>query len=98
MDVAASQLPPGRKIVFVRYAPAHSPHYSLVANDADLGSSPIWWVYDRGAGDNARLRALAPDRVAYVLDEEMGWIGVAERARAWTPPADRAPGARAPGW
>jgi hypothetical protein len=88
VDVAASHLPPGRKIVFVRYAPAHSPHYSLIANDADLASSPVWWVYDRGYSENARLRALAPDRAAYVLDEQGGWIKDADSAPYWTPPAE----------
>ena len=81
-------MPGARKIMFVRYEPAHSPHYALVANDADLATSPIWWVYDRGPSENARLRAMAPGRVAYVLDEEMGWIGPVEKARPWAPPPD----------
>jgi hypothetical protein len=88
VDVAASQLPPGDKIVFVRYSPAHSPHYSLIANDADLASSPVWWVYDRGYSENARLRAMAPGRAAYVMDERGGWIKDADHAPYWTPPPD----------
>jgi hypothetical protein len=78
-------LPGERKVVFVRYAPYHVPHFQFVANDADLATSPTWWVHDRGAAENARLRALAPDRAAYVLDEELGWIGPVARARAWEP-------------
>lgn len=89
VHTVAERMPGERKIMFVRYTPAHSPHTSLIANDADLASSPIWWVYDRGPTENARLRALAPDRVAYVLDEESSWIGPAERARPWTPPPDQ---------
>ena len=87
----ADALPGERKIVFVRYAPKHSPHFSLVANDADLPSSRTWWVYDRGPAENARLVARAPDRVAYVVDEELGWIGRAEKARPWLPPELREP-------
>lgn len=94
VHLLAQRMPGARKMVFVRYGPGHSPHYSLVANDADLASSPVWWVYDRGAEENARLRALAPDRTAYVLDEELGWIGVAERARPWSPPPDQPAGQR----
>jgi hypothetical protein len=82
----AAALPGEKKLVFVRYAPPHSPHNSLIANDADLASSPVWWVYDRGPTENARLVARAPDRVVYVVDEEMGWIGPAAKARPWLPP------------
>lgn len=87
----AAALPGERKIVFVRYAPRHSPHLSLIANDADLPSSPVWWVYDRGPAENARLVARAPDRLTYVIDEELGWIGRAEKARPWLPPELREP-------
>jgi hypothetical protein len=85
---AAARLEGERKIVFVRYEPRHVPHRSLIYNDPDLATSPVWWVFDRGAAENARLRALAPERVAYVLDEEMAWMGLAESARPWTPPPD----------
>jgi hypothetical protein len=54
--------------VFVRYAENHIFHRSLISNPADLAAAPSWIVYDRGA-DNARLEALAPDRVPYLYIE-----------------------------
>ena len=59
---------PSRAVVFVRYAPAHTPYLSLIENDADLTRERVWIVYDRGA-ENARLRAVAPDRTPYLYDE-----------------------------
>jgi len=61
-------LPEPRTMVFVRYAPTHSVHRSLIANEPDLAEARAWIVYDRGA-DNDRLRRLAPDRTAYLFDE-----------------------------
>ncbi len=66
-DAAIAGLPPGKAIVFVSYPPSHDPHRSLTRNEADLSSALRWVVYDRGP-QNAALRALAPDRVAYRLD------------------------------
>jgi hypothetical protein len=65
---AAERLPTPA-IVFVRYAPDHYAHTSLIANDGDLVRSPLWRVYDRGPSENAKLRALAPERHAFVYDE-----------------------------
>jgi hypothetical protein len=65
-DVA--RIPESHAIVFVRYAPWHNLHTSLIANDPDLASSRAWIVYDRGA-DNDRLRRIAPERAAYIYDE-----------------------------
>jgi hypothetical protein len=59
---------PQRAVVFVRYARQHNDGLSLVRNEPDLAAARVWTVYDRGA-DNARLLALAPDRVPYVFDE-----------------------------
>ncbi|HJU90006.1 MAG TPA: hypothetical protein VJ672_11470, partial [Gemmatimonadaceae bacterium] len=61
-------IPDSGAIVFVRYAPTHDHHRSLVVNDADLERQRIWVVYDRGV-DNERLRRLAPTRAAYLYDE-----------------------------
>lgn len=85
------KLPGARKIVFVRYAENHDVHNSLVTNDADLATSPTWWVYDRGPEENARLAALAPDRVPYVLDEAYGWVGPPNHAQPWEVPPDLQP-------
>ncbi len=59
---------PRPSIVFVRYAPTHIVHFSLIANEPDLAAAHAWIVYDRG-DDNLRLMALAPDRVPYGYDE-----------------------------
>lgn len=56
-------------VLFVRYAPDHSPHTSLVRNSPDLANDPVWVVYDRGAAENARLLALVPRRATYLYDE-----------------------------
>ncbi|HEX5437066.1 MAG TPA: glycosyltransferase family 39 protein [Gemmatimonadaceae bacterium] len=63
-----ASIPTPRSIVFVRYAPNHVGHFSLIRNTPDLARARTWVVYDRGAED-ARLLALAPDRVAYLFDE-----------------------------
>ena len=60
---------PGPSIVFVRYGPRHVMHYSLIGNPPDYASARTWTVYDRGE-DNERLRRLAPERAAYLYDEE----------------------------
>jgi len=64
-----SAIPDQRAILFVRYAPWHYVHESLVANDPDLANARLWIVYDRGAED-AKLTALAPDRATYLFDEQ----------------------------
>jgi hypothetical protein len=65
------EIPDKHAIVFVRYAPWHNVHTSLIANDPDLADARLWVVYDRGA-ENAKLAALAPDRAAYLYDEGTG--------------------------
>ena len=63
-----AMLPAPKAIVFVRYGPQHSPHRSLVVNRPDWLAARAWIVYDRGA-ENARLRAMAPDRKAYLYEQ-----------------------------
>lgn len=65
---ALASLPGDRHLVFVRYAPDHNVHRSLIANEGDLAHARVWTVNDRG-GDNAQLQALAPDRHAWLYDE-----------------------------
>jgi hypothetical protein len=72
-ETAVAHLPGERTIVFIRYAPWHHIHTSLIANDADLVDARTWFVYDRGA-ENAALMALAPGRVPYLFDERSGAI------------------------
>ena len=66
-EAALAALPPEKAIVFVSYPADQSPHVALTRNAPDLPSALRWVVYDRGP-ENAALRALAPDRVAYLLD------------------------------
>jgi hypothetical protein len=61
--------------VFIRYAPWHDIHRSLIANDADLPDAKTWFVYDRGV-ENAKLTALAPGRTPYLYDESSRMIGL----------------------
>jgi hypothetical protein len=61
--------PSDHKMVFIRYAPGHSPHMSLVTNSPDHAKAPVWTVYDRGA-DNIRLIRLDPHRTPYLFDDE----------------------------
>ncbi len=60
-----------RAVVFVRYGPAHLSYRSLIENDADLDHEHVWLAYDRGA-DNARLRAISPDRIPFLYLEGPG--------------------------
>jgi hypothetical protein len=64
-----AELPSQPSIVFVRYAPRHSPHHSLVQNDPD-SAARFWIVHDLGA-DNQRLLSIAPDRRAYLYSEAL---------------------------
>jgi hypothetical protein len=62
-------IPDPRAVVFVRYAPRHDHHRSLIENPPDHREARIWVVRDRGE-DDARLLSLAPERAAYLFDEE----------------------------
>jgi hypothetical protein len=65
-------LAPGGKImVFIHYAPNHSPHMALVANAPDLAEARAWTVYDRGAED-LKLMRLDPHRTPYLYDDAHG--------------------------
>lgn len=65
-------LAPGERImVFIRYAPDHSPHLALVTNSPDLATARAWPVYDRGP-ENVKLMRLDPTRRPYLFDDEHG--------------------------
>ncbi len=55
-------------VIFVRYAPGHRMHRSIIQNPSNYGMAPVWTVYDRG-DDNVRLLAVAGGRNAYLYDE-----------------------------
>ncbi|HKW09832.1 MAG TPA: hypothetical protein VJO33_05590 [Gemmatimonadaceae bacterium] len=65
------QIPDARAIVFVRYGPKHLDGLSYIRNVPDLTRARVWTVYDRGA-ENEKLLAIAPERAAYLFDEQ-GW-------------------------
>jgi hypothetical protein len=67
------RIPERKAIVFVRYAPDHYIHRSLIANEPDWERAHAWIAYDRGP-DNARLVAVAPDRTPYIFDEATGTL------------------------
>ncbi|MGH3087538.1 MAG: hypothetical protein ACRDSJ_09505, partial [Rubrobacteraceae bacterium] len=56
-------------IIFVRYGASHDVHRSLVENVSNLETARAWIVHDLG-DRNASLTRLAPDRSAYLYDEE----------------------------
>jgi hypothetical protein len=84
---AAARLPEERTIVFIRYAPAHDIHRSLIANHASLATARTWFVYDRGA-ENAALMALAPGRTPYLYDDATSTFERLDRGADSTPPSE----------
>lgn len=56
-----------RYLVFVRLEPPYDPNLSWVYNHARLADSAVVWAWDRGAGENARLRAALPGREATLM-------------------------------
>jgi hypothetical protein len=61
-------IPEPRATVFVRYAPDHVYHNSLINNAPDWRAARVWVARDRGP-DNLRLLAVDPARAAYLYDE-----------------------------
>lgn len=68
----ARQSIPGRALLFVRYAPWHTPHETFVRNVVDPARERVITVHDRGDAENARLAASMPDRTPWMLDEARG--------------------------
>jgi hypothetical protein len=66
-----ASIPTERNIVFVRYAPWHNTHMSLVYNGSDLSSARNWVVYDLGER-NLELVAQSGGRTPFIFDEERG--------------------------
>jgi hypothetical protein len=61
------QMQPERDLVFVSYAPGHSMHREWVFNPADFATAPVLFARSRGAQEDARVRALYPERRAWTL-------------------------------
>jgi hypothetical protein len=64
----------GRHVVFVRYGPNHSPHIELVFNGADIDGSPIVWVRELDAAQNAKVVSYFHNRTAWLMtiDNDQG--------------------------
>ncbi len=62
----------GEHVVLVRYGPAHSFHYGVVYNDANIDASPVVWARDLGAAADAELVRYFPTRDFWLFnpDEE----------------------------
>lgn len=71
-DALLSSIHDARAVVFVRYSATHSSNVAFVRNSPDPAGERIWVVYDLGERENARLLRLAPDRTAYLFDEQHG--------------------------
>jgi hypothetical protein len=64
-----ASIPARRALLFVRYAPFHSPHETFVQNVPSPEAARLLVAYDRGDAENARLAASMPDRTPYMFDE-----------------------------
>jgi hypothetical protein len=60
---------PGRKLVFVRYGPAHGFH-EWIHNDADIDQSEVIWAGDLGEEKNRELRSYYPGWKAYRIEPD----------------------------
>ncbi len=60
---------PGKKVVFVHYAPGHQ-FEEWVQNGADIDRSPVVLVHDLGSVENNKLLRYYPDRTAWLLEPD----------------------------
>jgi len=60
---------PGKQLVFVRYWPKHG-FDAWLHNAADIDEARVVWALDRGAEENAKLRAYYPDRTSWLLEPD----------------------------
>lgn len=60
----------GRHLVFVRYAPGHSPHLEWVYNGADLAAAPVLWARSMGEPADALLARHEAGRTVWLLEPD----------------------------
>ncbi len=60
----------GRHLVFVRYAPGHSPHLEWVYNGADLAAAPVLWARSMGEPADALLSRHETGRTVWLLQPD----------------------------
>ncbi|MBV9226594.1 MAG: hypothetical protein JOY85_21375 [Acidobacteriaceae bacterium] len=60
---------PGKKLVFVHYAPGHQ-FQEWVHNEAEIDLAPVVWVHDLGPDENQQLLNHYPYRTAWLLEPD----------------------------
>ncbi|HLK68879.1 MAG TPA: hypothetical protein VKU19_35855 [Bryobacteraceae bacterium] len=63
------QAEPGRQLVFVRYFPTHG-YLEWIHNDADIDQARVVWALELNPDDNAKLKALYPDRKVWLMEPD----------------------------
>ena len=61
---------PGEHLVFVRYAPSHSPQKEWVYNRADLEHARVVWARDLGQACNAELIRYFRERKTWIVEPD----------------------------
>jgi hypothetical protein len=61
---------PGNHLVFVRYAPSHSPQKEWVYNRADLVHARVVWARDLGPACNSELISYFPERKVWMAEPD----------------------------
>lgn len=61
---------PGQLLVFVRYSPRHIFQDEWVYNEASIDEARVIWARDLGEEENAKLRALYPNRRVLLLEPD----------------------------
>ncbi|HVO98665.1 MAG TPA: hypothetical protein VMT15_11390 [Bryobacteraceae bacterium] len=61
---------PGQLLVFVRYSPRHIFQEEWVYNEASIDDARVIWARDLGEEENAKLRALYPNRRVLLLEPD----------------------------
>ena len=82
---------PGNHLVFVRYAPSHSPQKEWVYNRADLDHARVVWARDLGPACNAELMSYFPGRKVWMVEPDQSSPSLAryESAALASPAAAR---------
>jgi hypothetical protein len=61
---------PGKKLVFVHYAPGHK-FEEWIHNEAEIDQAPEVWVHDLGPTRNQQLLRYYPNRTAWLLQPDV---------------------------
>jgi hypothetical protein len=61
---------PGKQLVIVQYAPAHSPFDEWVYNAADINDSKVLWARDMSPAENLQLIRYYKDRKVWLVQPD----------------------------